>query len=231
MGSRRLYATHQRSVPEGEQPDQLACEAADHEAFAQSRARIYIGRQEYYDRLDEHARGDGPPLVVLGESGSGKSALLANWAMKYRARLSQTPAPQKQSLWKRLTGSLGLTTPQQEKPVLLMHFIGATPCSGDWAAMVRRIMGEFKRRFGIEQEIPGQPDALRAAFANWLHLAAARGKVVLILDALNQLEDRDNAPDLVWLPPTIPSKIRLIVSAVPAGRWMISRNVAGRRCK
>ena len=32
-----------------------------------------------------HAAGDGPPLVVLGESGSGKSALLANWALRYRA--------------------------------------------------------------------------------------------------------------------------------------------------
>src|SRR5882724_5338160 len=96
-----------------------------------------------------------------------------------------------------------------------MHFIGATPYSTDWTAMLRRIMGEFARRLGIEQEIPDQPDALRSAFANWLHLAAARGKVVLILDAVNQLEDRDSAPDLVWLPPEIPSNIRLIVSALP----------------
>lgn len=52
-------------------------------------------------------------------------------------------------------------------------------------AMLRRIMGEFKRRFDIREEIPDQPDALRAAFANWLSIAAARGRVVLILDALN----------------------------------------------
>ena len=32
---------------------------------------------------------------------------------------------------------------------------------------------------------------MRAAFANALHMAAARGRVVLVLDALNQLEDRD----------------------------------------
>jgi Domain of unknown function (DUF4062)/NACHT domain/MalT-like TPR region len=175
--------------PEGQQPDPLDREAADHEAFAQSRARVYIPRREYYARLDEHARGDGQPLVVLGESGCGKSALLANWALKYHK--------------------------SHREELLLMHFIGATPYSADWAAMVRRIMGEFNRRFGIEQETPDQPDALRAAFANWLQMASARGNVVLILDALNQLEDRDNAPDLVWLPPVIPSNIRLIVSALP----------------
>ena len=43
----------------------------------------------------------------------------------------------------------------------------------------------------------GEPNALRATFANWLHMVAAKGRVVLILDALNQLEDHDGAPDLV----------------------------------
>ena len=71
--------------PEGSQPDPLDREAMDHEAYAQSRERVYIGRQEYFDRLDAHAAGrEDHPLVVLGESGSGKSALLANWVARYR---------------------------------------------------------------------------------------------------------------------------------------------------
>ena len=37
-------------------------------------------------------------------------------------------------------------------------------------------------------------------------MAAAKGRVVLVLDALNQLEDRDGAPDLVWLPPVDPGQ-------------------------
>jgi hypothetical protein len=184
-----MKAIIEHLYPKGSEPDPLDRDALEHEAFAQSRAKVYIGRQEYYDRLDEQARGDGLPLVVLGESGSGKSALLANWALRYRNSHSEE--------------------------LLLMHFIGATPYSTDWAAMLRRIMGEFARRFGIEQEIPDQPDALRSTFANWLHIAAARSKVVLVLDAVNQLEDGDSAPDLVWLPPEIPSNIRLIVSALP----------------
>ena len=152
-------------------------------------AGVYIGRQEYFERLDAHAAGGGPPLVVLGESGSGKSALLANWALAYRGR--------------------------HPEELLLVHFIGATPASADWTAMLRRILGELNRRFGLGIEIPDKPDALRAAFANALHMAAARGRVILILDALNQLEDRDQAPDLVWLPPVIPEDVRLIVSTLP----------------
>ena len=46
-------------------PDPLDGEAAEHEAFAESRAKIYIGRAEYAERLDAHAAGEGPPLVIL----------------------------------------------------------------------------------------------------------------------------------------------------------------------
>jgi len=190
-----------RRYPEEETPDPLDREAAEHDAFAQSRARVYIGRQEYFDRLDAHARGDGPPLVVLGESGAGKSALLANWALRYREAHPET--------------------------LVITHFIGASPYSADWAMMLRRIMGELKRRFDIRQEIPDQPDALRAAFANWLHMAGAQGRVVLIVDALNQLEDRDGAPDLIWLPPVTPANVRLILSTLP-GRPLAELQRRGR---
>jgi nephrocystin-3 len=175
--------------PEGSQSDPLDRDAADHETFAQSRARVYIGREEYFRELDEHVRGDGQPLVITGESGSGKSALLSNWALKFR----------------------------KEHPgdFLLVHFIGASSFSSDWAAMLRRIMGEFKRKFDIRQEIPDKPDELRSAFANWLSMVSAKGRVILIIDALNQLEDRDGAPDLVWLPPVIPANVRMLLSTLP----------------
>jgi tetratricopeptide (TPR) repeat protein len=194
-----LTSVINRLFPEGSQPDPLDREAAEQEAFARSRAvvevsaersvGVYIGRQAYFDRLDAHAASDGPPLVILGESGSGKSALLANWALRYGVAHSAE--------------------------LLIMHFIGATPASTDWAAMVRRILGEFNRRFDLKIEIPDKPDALRMAFANALYMAATKGRVILILDALNQLEDHDQAPDLVWLPPVLPAEVRLIVSTLP----------------
>ncbi|HEU6439736.1 MAG TPA: tetratricopeptide repeat protein [Terriglobales bacterium] len=184
-----LAAVIERLYPAGSEPDPLDREAAEHEAFAASRSGVYIGRPEYFDRLDAHAAGDGPPLVILGESGSGKSALLANWALSYRAA--------------------------HPDDLAVAHFIGASPASTDWAAMVRRIIGELSRHSGFEIEIPDAPDALRMTFANALHMAAAKGRVVLILDALNQLEDREGALDLAWLPPVIPANVRLVLSTLP----------------
>jgi hypothetical protein len=196
---RDMTAVIDRLFPEGTQPDVLNQEAAEHEISASSRCvaevrpgekvGVYIGRREYFDQLDAHAAGDGPPLVVLGGRGSGKTALLANWVRGYRE----------------IHGS-GL---------IIQHFIGATPASTYWMAMLRRILGEFSRKFNLRIEIPELPDTLRPRFANALSMAAAHGRVVLVLDGLDQLEDRDQAPDLVWLRPAIPSNIRLILSTLP----------------
>lgn len=175
--------------PVGSAPDPLDRMAIEHEAFAVGRAKGYVTRQEDFERMDTHAAGDTLPLVVLGESGIGKSALLANWALDYR-----------------------YTHPNE---VVLMHFVGSTPQSADWTVMLRRILSEFKRSFDIPNAVPNEPEALRVAFIEWLHLVAARSRLILIIDGLNQLEDRDGAPDLVWLPEMVPPNIRLIVSTLP----------------
>ena len=97
-----------------QQFSQFERDRLDHEVFAESRAKVYIGRQEYFDRLDDHAQGTDKPLIVLGESGSGKSALLANWGSRFREKNPDT--------------------------FLLTHFIGSSTDSTDYVATLRRII-------------------------------------------------------------------------------------------
>jgi nephrocystin-3 len=189
-----LWAAIDQEYPAGEVPDPLAREAAEHEAFAQSRAKVYIGRPEYYARLDEEVTGDGPPLVILGESGVGKSALLANWALGYRKK--------------------------HPDDFVFCHFIGSTPQSTDYVALLHRLISEIKNRIEDPEEVPAQPDKLREALPLWLAKASAWAdreghRVVIILDALNQIEDRDTAPDLGWLPEYFPPHVRVILSTLP----------------
>jgi tetratricopeptide (TPR) repeat protein len=184
-----LTAMIDRLFPEDSPPEPFERERLDHQAFAASRARVYLPRPETYARLDDHVAGDGPPLVILGESGSGKSALLANWAKHYRQQIPEG--------------------------VLLEHYIGSTPTSVDWQAMLRRIMIELQLRFAIRMTIPEEPAEIRLQFANWLGMIPEKTRLVLVLDALDQLDDTQGALDLVWLPVEFPPNVRVILSTLP----------------
>lgn len=205
-------------------PDALERERFAHETFAASRyftrnEGIYICRQAYFDRLNAHAKGEGPPLVILGESGAGKSALLTHWVKRYREELKTQPQKGEMGSLHPTPSRADLNLQLSQKTHVIVHFIGATKESTNWAAMLRRLIGEFNRLFGLEIGIPDEPDALRQAFAEALWQVDIRGRVILIIDALNQLDDRDGALDLVWLPPEIPKNIRLIVSTL-SGRCL-----------
>jgi len=192
-----MTAIIDRIYPEGSQPTPLKLEGQEHEAFAVNRAKVYIGGEKYFKKIDEHVAGVNLPLVVLGESGFGKSALLANWGLKHR-----------------------MAHPDK---LVLMHFIGASAASGDWSAMLRRILSELQERFNIQGEIPTDVTELRETLPDWLHIAAQKGRVLLILDALNQLEDKQGAQELTWLPMEFPENVQVILSTLP-GKTLDSLN-------
>jgi hypothetical protein len=217
-----LTAVIDELYPEGPQLDPLDREAMDHEAYAQRRARFYIDRQAHFDRLESHARANGPPLVVQGEAGSGKSALLANWALRWR-----TAHPE---------------------DIVLMHFVGASPQSIVCDAMLRRITHELRSHVDAPQQ--GEPSAepgaevearrrltcalneilyglgseqSRHEFEESLRQAAAKGHVVVVIDGLDEMEDRGGAQDLVWLPPEPPCGTRIILSTTSGRPRVVAR--------
>jgi tetratricopeptide (TPR) repeat protein len=175
--------------------DPLTRETRDHEAFAETRRRTYIGRPGYFETLDRHAAGDGAPLVLLGDSGSGKSALLANWLDHWRE--------------------------VHPNDFIFQHYIGATPGgAGHWQLMTR-LIAEIKRWTGDSDEMPRSRSGLLRDFPLWLAKARLKAehngvRFIVVLDALNQLEDRKHARLLGWLPShPFTGPLRLIVSTLP----------------
>lgn len=179
-----------RRYPADFEPNWLAAAAADHEAYAADRSHVHLGRNAELERIDAHAEGAGPPLVVTGASGLGKSALLAAWALARR----------------------GKHLPAEE---VVTHFVGASTAGAEIHAMLRRLIGEFDRRFELNLQIPDDPSQLRPAFETALHSAADKDVVILVIDGLDQLEDRYGALDLMWLPTQIPPTLRVVLSTLP----------------
>ena len=58
--------------------DPLQREQDAHHEFGRERARLFVGREDVLTRIADYLVGsDNHPLAVWGESGSGKSALMA----------------------------------------------------------------------------------------------------------------------------------------------------------
>jgi nephrocystin-3 len=191
----QLKAAIENQFPVEEIPDPLTREARDHEAYAESRRRTYIGRPDYFDTLNKHCLDTGKPLVLLGDSGSGKSALLANWVDRWRK-----------------------THPND---FIFQHYIGGTPDGSVHWKLMTRLMAEIKRWTDDPEELPKTNDDMLRDFPLWLSkariIAEHRGvRCVIILDALNQLEDKDYGRLLGWLPEhPFTGSLRLIVSTLP----------------
>lgn len=177
-----------RLYPKEATPDALDQEAARHEAHARSRRNAFIGRDDLINRLNQHAIGTGHPLVLTGESGCGKSALLAEWVHRWRE--------------------------SNPDDFVLQHYVGSTSHSADWQGVVRRIVGELKRAFDLEGDIPNDDNALRLALNEWAGKVAGRKRIVLVVDALDQLADEGGALKLGWLPTFFPNNFRVVVSSL-----------------
>ncbi|MDF0673940.1 MAG: DUF4062 domain-containing protein [Nitrospira sp.] len=190
-----LQAVIEADYPKEATPDALTREAREHEAFAEIRRRTYIGRPDYFETLDRHARGDSGPLVLLGDSGGGKSALLANWVGRWRE--------------------------QHPQDLIIQHYIGSTPDSADHWRLMRRLIEEIKRWTDDPEEVSHSHVDLLKTFPVWLAKGRSKAerehvRCILVLDALNQLADQDRARLLGWLPAhAFTGPLRLMTSTLP----------------
>jgi telomerase protein component 1 len=177
--------------------DEFASENAAMEAFIQERVERYVvgSRHGLLEELTAFAEGKGPPNVlgVTGSPGSGKSALLARFYLDYFGPEHKTGHFQ---------------------DLVIPHFIGASPGSTDLRRTLRRFCHELAQAVGLQVEISQDLQELLQKFPDLLKQAAASRRVVLLLDALNQLDAADNAHAMYWLPYDLPPHVRVIVSSL-----------------
>ncbi|MBE9581521.1 MAG: tetratricopeptide repeat protein [Proteobacteria bacterium] len=186
-------------------PDQVSDiwtrEDREHEAYAKSRrTEFYVGRDTYVDQLDTYAEkgADGGGLLVIGESGGGKSALLANWVARWRN--------------------------DHPNDFVFQHYIGSSPVSASHLDLMRRLMVAIIRWSDSqdsreEEEIPAKAKEIVKVFPDYLNRLALKVKekgvhAVIVFDALNQLEERKRGRLLAWLPYRLSGELRLIVSTL-----------------
>jgi len=170
----------------------LDLQIASHNEFGMKRARSFKGRADAVTAIADYLKDDADHglLAVYGESGSGKSALIA------RAYAQASTA--------------------HPNALVIGRFIGATPDSSSARSLLQSLCQQIARSYQPEKSIETNDyRALIAEFANCLALATRDGPLIIFLDALDQLSTVDNARNLVWLPTQLPPNVRVIVSTLP----------------
>lgn len=178
--------------------NEFAEENAAMEAFVEERVERYIigSRQSILDELTAFVEADGEPniCVVTGTPGCGKSALFAKFYSDYTSNL--------------------MAADRGQSAVVISHFIGVSAGSTNLRRSLRRLCHELNTATGANTPVPEDIKELIQKFPDFLNQASQLRRVVLILDALNQLDAADNAHSLHWLPRSLPPNVRVVVSSL-----------------
>lgn len=186
-----LWKLIDEAYPESEVPDALALERRRHEAYAASRMGLYLGGEKYFEVLDRAMRVEPfIPVLVTGQSGGGKSALLANWVERYRQAHPETG--------------------------VIVHHLGSGADAADPVKMVVRLMQEIARITGDELKLESDPEKQLQQLPIRLATAGAwaertKGELLLVLDGLDKVSDRKN---LLWFPSVFPAGIKMVASCL-----------------
>eukprot|EP00741_Cyanophora_paradoxa_P005375 tig00000880_g5213.t1 len=162
-----------------------------HRRFMELRSAKFIGRERLLSDLEgmvEGAKGTRQPCVVVGLPGSGKSSLLAAFCTRHADKHRDTH--------------------------VIPFFVGTTPTSTSLATLLRSVNGALEAIAGLsmsEEERADTVDGLREEFAELLTKAAKKKAVLIVIDALNQLDTGSGAK---WIPASLPEGARLLVSSL-----------------
>jgi hypothetical protein len=197
-----LRLTLEEVLPRAESITSDQRDALSHSAFAAARCALYHGHESLLGELESEANRTDASVVILGPSGSGKSALLANWLSRHVLRKPQD------RVFYHFVGCDALSTSLHQ---LLARLI-LTCVTVDEAAGVTAA--------STEELVTMLPLVLKQAADSVYE--QGRGRLFIVLDALNQLDNErfawlpgEEVHRLGWLPEKLPAHVKLIVSSLP----------------
>lgn len=170
----------------------LLIEQAYHTRFMDSRTRMFIGREEIIGKIFAYLNDDQQhkPVLITGEPGSGKSAVMAIAAQRNRKANKD-----------------GST---------IVRFVGASPNSLDINKLVTGIIREiaFNYELLIDEARLEDQNKFYEYFREILFTAGTKRNLTLFIDALNQLNPTSDPHYLTWLPKYLPGNVNIVLSTL-----------------
>ncbi|XP_022102527.1 NACHT domain- and WD repeat-containing protein 1-like [Acanthaster planci] len=189
--------------------DPLHQEILQHLAFSLTKCVGFQGRDDIIKKVQDYIMQrvkcdddkDGVPMVLYGESGSGKTSIMAKCA----ALVQQS--------W--LCGT---------DTVMMLRFLGTSPNTSSiqrvLTTLCKQIIQVFNR---TDFQVPTEYNKLVAAFIETMKFATVERPLVIFLDSLDQLSSDHGAHRMVWLPKSLPPNVALVVSTLPKEHGILEK--------
>lgn len=167
-----------------------------HEAFAESKTLGYIPPSGMFERLERYCAdgGAGHGIAVVGDSGIGKSALLANWARHHQAA--------------------------HPRSMVFAHYVGCTRESTAYAQVLLRLAVALSEHFQLDVRVGGMRemrdmgqvlDLVRDSVRRAAACAETRGEqIVWVVDGLDRVEGTGAGGGWGWVP--VSTHVRMVCS-------------------
>lgn len=173
--------------------DRVFQEALQHRNHANEKASLFVGRENEIQTMMEYLRSsDTRPLVVHGQSGCGKTALMAVASRKAKDIISHG--------------------------VMVLRFLGTTGQSASARLLLLNVCAQITRVYNKDlSAIPTSYKDLIKYFRTSLSFATSNKPLIVFLDSLDQLSNEDFGQNLAWLSLSddLPPNVKLIVSSLP----------------
>lgn len=166
----------------------LALEILFHLHECKKSCTEFLGREQELGLLRAYIQGeDCRPLLLHGQGGSGKTALLARTAW------------QTQMVWSSTTAS----------STLIIRFCGSTPDSNSVVLLLQSICLQLSYNFNLPADkVPSEQAPLLIYLKQMLGLATSSHPVHIFLDAVDEISPES----LHWVPTELPDHCKLVVS-------------------
>lgn len=180
-------------INEFEEKYPLDIEIEAHKEFGKERCKFFKGREDNRAQIKNYLENpNSKPLIVYGESGSGKSALMAQVVQDLHPNFYKTPVDN-----------------------VVVRFIGATPETSDIRSLLESLSRQITKIYDEDDShIPTEYKDLVQDFKERLNFLSVEKPLFIFLDALDQLSDFDSAHDLTWIPDELPENVHIVISTL-----------------
>lgn len=169
----------------------LEIEKQQQNSYLNQKLENFLGQENILDKIQEYINNeDTKPLIICGESGIGKSSIIAK--------------------------AIENTSNTIEKKIIY-RFIGATPSSKTTKELLTSILEELNIAINDKQSdnenILNEQNSEFINFYDRFYNAIIEIKddIVIFIDGVDQLSNDDQ---FLWLPNQLPSNIKIVISAL-----------------